>query len=143
MALPEASSVSKLFAFEAELKHLPACELPVEHFHIPGVYVRKIFMPAGSVVTSRVHRNDNITLIICGSCVVYQNGERWHFQAGDVFETKAGTKRALYMVEDCMWATVHNNPQGVTDPDEILEFLATNDEQEAIAMIQKLNEVQS
>jgi hypothetical protein len=138
MALPYVDSVRKLFAFEDVLKQLPTTELAVEHFHIPGVYVRKCFLPAGFCVTSRVHKFDNITLVIMGSCLVYQNGERWVMSAGDVFQTKAGTKRALWMPEDCIWATVHNNPEALTNPDEILNFLATNDLEEAITLLEQI-----
>lgn len=137
MALPTQDSIKALFRFEDTLKRFPAMDMPIQHFHIQGVYVRRIFMPAGSCVVSRVHKYDNVTLILFGSCVVYQNGERWHLQAGDVFKTEAGTKRALYMLEDCIWATVHNNEAGVKDEAEILEFLTTNDESEAVALISK------
>jgi hypothetical protein len=136
MALPTQQAVSALFAFEDVLKSLPTAEWPAQHFHIPGVYARSLMMPAGSVVTSRVHKYDNISMILYGSCVVVQNGERWHFQAGDVWVTKAGTKRALYMPEDCKWATVHANPEAIVDPDNMLEYLTTNSADEAMRLIE-------
>lgn len=138
LAEPTAKAISALFAFEDVLKQLPSAEFPVQHFHIPGVYVRRIFMPAGTVLASRVHRFDNISAVLYGSCVSVQNGERVHFQAGDVWVTKAGTKRALYMPEDCIWITCHNNPDAVTDPDEILDFLTTNNRDEAFRLLESM-----
>jgi quercetin dioxygenase-like cupin family protein len=135
MALPTSEAIRSLFAFEDVLKQLPGAEFPVEHFHIPGVYARKIFMPSGSVITSRVHKADNISVVASGSCVVVQNGERWHLQAGDVWVTRAGTKRALYMPEDCVWVTIHGNPNDLTDPAEIFDFYTTNDCEEALRLI--------
>ena len=37
--------------------------------------------------------------------------------------TEAGTKRILYIHEDTTWLTFHANPQNITDPDKMVEYL--------------------
>lgn len=35
--------------------------------------------------------------------------------------TPVGTKRMLYIHEDCVWVTVHTNPENITDLEKIEE----------------------
>ena len=37
--------------------------------------------------------------------------------------TEAGTKRVLYIYEDTTWVTFHANPENITDPDKMVEYL--------------------
>lgn len=91
-----------------------AVDLPVAHTFTPGVYRRTILMPAGTLATSLIHNTEHHYVIVAGSVSVYIPGVGVeHIRAPYFGITKPGTRRVLYVHEDCVWATYHP-----TTPDE-------------------------
>lgn len=83
-------------------------EPPLEHYHAPGLYGRRIFVPGGTAVLTKVHKTEHITIALKGSCtVVDENGVKTEVVAPSVFITKPGTRRAVYAHDDVEWITVH------------------------------------
>lgn len=83
-------------------------DMPLTHYHPEGLYGRQIFMPAGTVLTSRVHNQQHLTVVLTGHCtVVDEKGEAHDVRAPMVFVTEPGTQRALHIHEDSIWLTVH------------------------------------
>jgi hypothetical protein len=97
----------------------PAVQCPVQHRFTPGMYSREIFMPAGSLITSKIHRTEHQFVVLSGRCRVYnaENEEVAEFTAGHVGITKPGTRRVLVILEDTRWVTFH--PTNKTDLAEI------------------------
>jgi hypothetical protein len=90
-------------AFEKYLVTLPPAEMPVTHFFTPGLYIRTIFMPAGSELTSKIHRMTHPFVVAKGEFIVYNvddEGALLHIKAPYMGITKAGTRRALKILED-------------------------------------------
>ena len=92
---------------------------PVTHRFTPGLYIREILMPAGSIITSAVHKTEHPYVVSAGRCFVYlENEERWELiQAPHTGITKPGTRRLLIMVYDTIWTTFH-----VTDLTDVGEI---------------------
>lgn len=87
---------------------LPLVDLPVVHRFTTGLYTREIFMPAGTLLTSRVHKTEHPYVITKGRVSVFIPGEGvQHLAAGHVGITRPGTRRVLYIHEDCTWLTFH------------------------------------
>lgn len=83
-------------------------DLPVKHSFTPGLYSREIFMPAGTMLTSKVHKTEHPYVILEGIVSVYIDGVGVEILAsGHSGITKAGTRRALVIEEDCRWVTFH------------------------------------
>lgn len=111
---------------DVELMKLPPVECPLTHRFTPGMYIREIFMPKGSIVTSLLHLTTHPFFILKGDVNVYYPGlpvERYIAPYTGV--TKAGTRRLLYNNEDTVWITCHITD--LTDPDEIMESITSND----------------
>ena len=88
-------------------------ELPVIHRFTPSLYAREIFMPAGTLLTSRIHQTEHPYVVISGVAKVYIPGvgiER--LEAGHVGITQPGTRRLLLIEEDCRWITFHPLVEG-------------------------------
>jgi hypothetical protein len=88
--------------------------MPVVHRFSPGLYTREIFMPgeqpgrSGTVLTSRIHETTHQYVVLTGVALVTIPGqEPVRLEAGHVGFTEAGTRRGLYIVEDCRWLTMH------------------------------------
>lgn len=65
-------------------------------------------MPAGTLVVSRQHKTEHPYVVLTGRVMVSVPGEGVKvLEAGHVGITKPGTRRALYILEDCRWITFH------------------------------------
>lgn len=95
-------------------------ELPLVHRFTPGLYTREIFMPAGTLLTSRIHKTEHPFVVLTGKVSVYIPGEGVeHIEAPHVGVTQPGTRRVLYIHEDCRWLTFHRNPNGHETPEDL------------------------
>lgn len=81
---------------------------PLKHSFGDGIYVREIFMPAGTVVISKIHKFTHPYFVLKGKVSVATEDGVVLIEAPYQGMTKAGTKRALYIHEDCIWITVHS-----------------------------------
>ena len=106
----------------------------VDHYQVPGLYVRRCRIPAGTVAASYVHRYDHVAYCLKGTVIlVDQDGTKTTIDAPDIVITKAGTQRAIYAVTDVDWATSHATDH--TDIDTIEETLGCHTMAEYHALI--------
>jgi hypothetical protein len=78
------------------------------HYKAKGLYGRRIYVPAGACVTTRVHKQEHFTVALVGECwVVDEQGSRFKVVAPAVFVTPPGTQRACLAMTDVQWLTVH------------------------------------
>ena len=98
---------------------------PVTHDFGDGVYIRRIVMPAGQVIVSRVHKRKHPFFILRGAIsVLTEDGEEF-LEAPHHGMTPAGTQRVLFTHEETEFVTVHATE--LTDPDEIEAELTAED----------------
>lgn len=124
-------SRAEVTAMEDHLRQLPPVDMPVTNHFSHGVYARELFIPAGTVLTGKIHKLDSLNVLLSGEIAVLTNEGVKRVQAGFVEVSPPGTKRIGYAVTDCRWLTVHGTHE--TDLEKIeTEFIAQN-EQEFIA----------
>jgi len=105
-------------AVEAFMSEYPEVDCPLVHRFTKGIYVREIFMPAGTYITSKIHKTEHPFIISKGSCTVWTDeGEEVLIQAPYCGITKPNTRRLLYIHEDCVWTTIHATDK--TTPEEV------------------------
>jgi len=106
----------KIDELEASMvENFPLVELPLIHRFTEGLYVREIFMPAGSLVTSKIHNTQHQYFVLKGAVSVWiDEGVETYIEAPYIGVTEPGTRRVLYIWEDCIWATSHPNPDNET-----------------------------
>lgn len=100
----------RLDALEARMldSGLSVVELPVKHAFFPGLYRRTIFMPAGTLLTSKIHNTEHPYVVLSGRVRVALVGQAAiELTAGHQGTTMPGTRRLLYIIEDCRWSTFH------------------------------------
>ena len=114
---------------EAIVRQLPPVDFPVQHKFPPGMYVREIFMPAGSVLTSRIHKFEHPFVVSKGVISVWSLNEGTVcYHAPHTGITLPGTRRVLLAHEDTIWTTFHLNPDNITDPDVLVAHLTQEHE---------------
>lgn len=109
------SMTDKVNELTAVLLDYPIVEMPLVHTFTEGLYTRKIFMPAGTMVVSQVHNSQHQFFVMKGAVSVWiDEGVEQYYEAGDSGITEPGTQRVLYIWEDCYWVTSHPNPDNLT-----------------------------
>lgn len=102
----------KIFALEAAIKeNMEAIELPVAHHFSKGVYARELFIPKGTVLTGKIHKEENLNIIAKGDITVMTEDGLKRVGAGAVIVSPPGTKRAGYAHEDTIWITIHGTEE--------------------------------
>ena len=92
---------------EATLLELPQIDCPLTHRFAPGVYLREIFMPAGTFVIGHEHKTEHFNVVIQGCALVTIDGEVQEIVAPRTFVSGAGVRKVLYIQEDMIWQTIH------------------------------------
>lgn len=114
----------KICRLEAEMREQAGSfyDLPTEHLFSPGVYIRKVFIPARTYLVAKIHRHFHSNIVAQGKVLtVTEFGIETH-TAYEMFNSPAGTKRALAALEDTIWCCIHTNPDNITDLAELEKF---------------------
>lgn len=106
---------------ESEMFKHEQVHIPVEHLFVNGMYARKIMIPAGTVLTGRVHKFGYVDIMLSGEISVATPDGVRTLSGFNILEGKAGRKRAGYAHTDVHWVTVHRTEE--TDPDGIEDKL--------------------
>jgi len=81
---------------------------PLVHKFTDGMYIREIFMPAGSLWTSKIHKTEHPYVVSYGKAAVSIDAQEWYeITAPYTGITNPGTRRVLFILEDCIWTTFH------------------------------------
>lgn len=93
---------------EKMLESCPVVDCPLTHNFVPGYYIRTIFMPAGTLITSQIHNTKHCFNVSKGIVDVRVNDEEWvRLEAPHWGVTQPGTRRVLVIAEDAIWTTFH------------------------------------
>jgi quercetin dioxygenase-like cupin family protein len=117
LELPEYVSREQVERLQSEMALMPQAELTTEHHFSVGMYMRKVFRPAGTLIVGKVHKEPHFFLCAKGEIIAWTESGMKRLQAGDVVESKPGTKRVTLAVTDAIGITIHKTDK--TDLDEI------------------------
>lgn len=112
----------KIDELELAMQEYDPVDCPLTHTFTPNLYTRIIFMKKGTLITSRIHRTRHQFAILAGTVLVkIKDGEWERLSAPYNGITEAGTRRILYIEEDCVWMTMHyTDVQPMDDSEESL-----------------------
>lgn len=126
---PAATCLDRARVFDLEraiARDLAPVEMPVIDHFSHGVYARELSIPAGTVLTGKIHKFENLNVLLEGELLVLTDQGVQHVKAGEVIVSPPGTKRAAYALTNTRWLTVHGTHQ--TDVDVIeAEFIAQDE----------------
>ena len=117
LELPNYVSREQVERLQAQMAVMPQAELVTEHQFSVGMYMRKLYRPAGTLIVGKVHKEPHFFLCAKGEIIAWTENGMKRLQAGDVVESKAGTKRVTLAVTDAIGITIHRTDK--TDLDEI------------------------
>lgn len=116
-ATSESNYHSALDALEvAMISSGAVIDQPLTHLFVPGLYVRRIFNPAGSLITTKIHRTEHPFILLRGRVTVMLPDRSIEELSAPHFGiTAPGTRRVIYVHEDTVWITIHPNPDDTHD----------------------------
>ena len=106
----------------------------ITNYFAPGVYAREMWMPAGCLITGKIHKTEHLNILSQGRVSVSNRGESVDMVAPYTFISPVGTKRAIYAHEDSTWTTIHATD--LTDPSEIEAEIIAESFQELDAILE-------
>lgn len=95
---------------EVALQELEDPGLKWRHFFYPGTYCREMWVPAGAVVTSKIHKTEHQFVLSAGALIVRTDNDEIFLEAPYLGITKPGTRRVAYFPVDSVWTTIHKIP---------------------------------
>jgi hypothetical protein len=116
-SLALAGNMPEILALEKVLLTLEQVECPVSHYHIDGVYVRSMFIPAGTVLTGAIHNKENVSILAQGTIRVTNGTESKVITAPYVMVDQSGIKRLGVAETDVTFINVWRTD--LTDIDEL------------------------
>lgn len=134
--VPTREQINRL---QTEMATMPQAELQTEHFFSPGMYCRRVFRPAGTLIVGKVHKEPHFFLCAKGEIIAWTETGMRKLQAGDVVECKPGTKRVTLAVTDAIGITIHKTEK--TDLDEIETELIEPDDSALFDSTNKLKQI--
>jgi mannose-6-phosphate isomerase-like protein (cupin superfamily) len=131
---------------QSEMVKMPQVELQTEHYFVPGMYCRRVFRPAGTLIVGKVHKHPHFFLCAKGEIIAWTEKGMKKLQAGDVVECKPGTKRVTLATQDSIGVTIHKTEETelekieleLVEPDETSMFDSGNKLKNIIDEMKKL-----
>lgn len=121
-----------------QLIEIPEDGLPLTHTFSDCVYAREIFMPKGMIVIGHIHKTKHLNIVSTGKARVFYDGEMHEITAPYTFESNAGVRKALFILEDMFWTTIHVTDE--TNQDKLDDMLIDKNASEGLSMENILNE---
>lgn len=117
--LSPAEMRGRILALEKAILARPEHAVVIEpkHYFADGMYAREIFIPAGTVLTGKIHKTEHINVLSQGEISVMTDEGVKRLKAPCTIIAKPGTKRVGYAHTDTVWTTFHATKE--TDLDKL------------------------
>ena len=111
-------SREKIEALGDAIRQMPQADnMRTDHYFSGGMYCRRLWRQAGTVIVGKVHKEPHFFLCAAGEIIAWSENGMRHLKPGDVIESKPGTKRATLALTDAIGITIHKTDK--TDLNEI------------------------
>lgn len=115
-----------IYRLEQALRELPQVEIPVRNDFCKGVYARSIIVPAGTMLTGAIHKDECFFLVRNGCILITTDDNPIKAESGYMAISKAGTKRAGFALVDTLVTTFHANPEEIREEKDLWNHFTVN-----------------
>lgn len=136
--IPTRQQIDRL---QAEMVKMPQADLKTDHYFSPGMYSRRVFRPAGTLIVGKVHKAPHFFLCAKGEIIAWTETGMRKLEAGDIIECQPGTKRVTLALTDAVGVTIHRTDK--TNLDEIEVELIEPDDSALFDSSNKLKQIVS
>lgn len=121
--MPRVPTREQIEALEREMLKHPQLPIRTTHHFAAGLYAREIYIPAGTLLTGKVHSTEHLNIISKGEIQVWTEDGMKKVRAPFTLVSRPGTKRIGLAVTDTVWTTIHANPENTRDLDRLESLL--------------------
>jgi hypothetical protein len=118
----------KVVSLETQLLQMPQLQITPRHYFAEGLYAREITIPAGTLLTGKIHLFEHLNIISKGDISVMTEDGIKRIVAPATLISKPGIKRVGYAHAETVWTTIHACSE--TDPDKAEEMLVVGSYEE-------------
>jgi len=122
--LANQGAMPAILALQDLMMGMEQVDMPVKHHQIKGVYCRELFIPAGTLLTGKIHNKENISILVQGTIRITNGTDFMIISAPHVMIDKPGIKRMGYAETDVVFINVLSTE--LTDIDEIEKELVSD-----------------
>lgn len=102
----ETVTPDRIEALEGAMLAQEQVECPVTHHFGPGIYIREVFIPAGTLAIGHRHKGPCMNILLKGALRVVVDGEAKTLEAPFTFNSGPGRKIG-YALTDCVFQNLH------------------------------------
>ena len=115
-------ATSRFDRAEAMVANLLPVEYQTTHRFAGGIYARELTIPAGAMLTGKIHKTEHLNIISKGDITVFSADEGTRrIKAPFAFVSKPGARRIGYAHEETVWTCIHATTE--TDLDKLEALL--------------------
>lgn len=119
-------SLDAIMRLENAMREHPAqVHLEPKHHFAPGIYMRELFVPRGTLLTGKIHKTEHLSILAQGELTVWTENGMKRLKAPAVIHSMPGAKRVGLAHEDSTWICVHKTDE--TDLEKLEAELITPD----------------
>jgi quercetin dioxygenase-like cupin family protein len=114
--LPKVPTIAQIRRLEEYIaSDLPEVATVTRHHFAPGIYLRELEIPAGTLLTGRTHTTEHYCIVSKGRIAVWTEQGMKMLEAGAHLPSYPGAKRVGLTLEHTVWTTIHLNPDDEQD----------------------------
>lgn len=111
---------------EAAMLPMPQAECPVTHYFGPGIAIREVFLPAGTLAVGHKQKFAQLNIMLRGKVVMLQDDGTLRTVTAPLIYTGQPGRKIGYVLEDTVWQNVYATD--LTDADAVEEaFIEKSD----------------
>lgn len=133
-----APTLDQIHALEDLLSTVPSVEMEEVHHFAEGIYGRELRIPAGTVLTGKMHRHSTLNILAAGEITVSTPDGMRRLRAPAIFTSPANCKKVGYAHTDCVFLNVH--PSTETDLAKLEADFIVPEPRRAITNIKQVEE---
>jgi hypothetical protein len=113
--IPDVPTRAEISRLETHMLSMPQLEIQATHHFAKGLYAREIFIPAGTLLTGKVHKCEHLNIVSKGRIQVWTEDGMKEVCAPFTLVSRPGTKRVGLAIEDTVWTTIHATGLGFSE----------------------------
>ena len=114
-------------------------ELPPKHSFSPGIYVRELAIPEGTLLIGKIHKHRHHNFLMKGTIIVLTEANGIELlQAPLMIVSEPGTQRVGYALTDSIWTTAHVNEDDGQDIKVIEDRIVVEEKSQYLEYKKKL-----
>ena len=95
----------------------------VDHFYLPGLYIRVWTCRAGTLAVGAKHKTRTTCFMTHGKMVFWPGPRPVTICAPCTLVAEAKSQKVGFAVTDCVFMSIHDNPKDLRDPTVIMDLL--------------------